>query len=147
MRPRPQGRTLVALLRKGLRGGQLAFPPVNGPVEWPEFRLAKKVALAADAKADGDTPSPIYHNFVIILNRHGSQGPHGSCRVYAGKEKSRVESAASGEGTRSIAELSFHAGKRPEDTDSGVGEKDGESVQALSVLLAAVPIIHAKQES
>ena len=40
---------LLALLRKGLRIRQLTFPRVNGAAEWPEVRLAKKVALAAVA--------------------------------------------------------------------------------------------------
>jgi hypothetical protein len=40
---------LLALLRKGLRTRQLTFPRVNGAAEWPEVRLAKKVALAAVA--------------------------------------------------------------------------------------------------
>jgi hypothetical protein len=35
---------LLVLLRKGLRSGQLVFPPTNGPVEWPEIQLIKKVA-------------------------------------------------------------------------------------------------------
>ena len=35
---------LLALLRKGLRNHQLAFPPSNGAVEWPEIRLVKKAA-------------------------------------------------------------------------------------------------------
>ena len=34
---------LLALLRKGLRTRQLTFPRLNGAVEWPEGRLAKKV--------------------------------------------------------------------------------------------------------
>ena len=35
---------LLALLRRGLRNRQLAFPPSNGAVEWPEIRLVKKAA-------------------------------------------------------------------------------------------------------
>ena len=35
---------LLALLRRGLRNHQLAFPPSNGAVEWPEIRLVKKAA-------------------------------------------------------------------------------------------------------
>lgn len=35
---------LLALLRKGLRTHRLAFPLVNGAVEWPEVCLAKKAA-------------------------------------------------------------------------------------------------------
>lgn len=35
---------LLALLRRGLRTSQLAFPPVNGAVEWPEVGLGKKPA-------------------------------------------------------------------------------------------------------
>ena len=35
---------LLALLRRGLRSQQLSFPSVNGPVEWPEIRLAKRAA-------------------------------------------------------------------------------------------------------
>ncbi len=34
---------LLNLLRKGLRGRHLIFPPENGPVEWPEIQLAKKI--------------------------------------------------------------------------------------------------------
>jgi len=33
---------LLALLRKGLRTHQLAFPLTNGPVEWPDVGLAKR---------------------------------------------------------------------------------------------------------
>jgi len=32
---------VLALLRRGLRTHQLAFPPSNGAVEWPEIRLVK----------------------------------------------------------------------------------------------------------
>lgn len=35
---------LLALLRKGLRTHRLAFPLVNGAVEWPEVCLTKKAA-------------------------------------------------------------------------------------------------------
>src|SRR5437588_758832 len=35
---------LLYLLRKGLRSKQLTFPPENGPVEWPEIQLTKKIA-------------------------------------------------------------------------------------------------------
>jgi hypothetical protein len=35
---------LLALLRRGLRNRQLAFPPSNGAVEWPEIRLVKQAA-------------------------------------------------------------------------------------------------------
>ena len=35
---------LLALLRRGLRSNQLAFPVLNGAVEWPEIQLAKKTA-------------------------------------------------------------------------------------------------------
>ena len=35
---------LLALLRRGLRNHQLAFPPRNGAVEWPEIQLIKKPA-------------------------------------------------------------------------------------------------------
>ncbi len=35
---------LLALLRRGLRNHQLAFPPSNGAVEWPEIQLIKKPA-------------------------------------------------------------------------------------------------------
>jgi len=35
---------LLALLRKGLRSNQLAFPARNGAVEWPEIQLIKKTA-------------------------------------------------------------------------------------------------------
>jgi hypothetical protein len=35
---------LLAFLRRGLRTHQLAFPPVNGPVEWPEVCLLKEAA-------------------------------------------------------------------------------------------------------
>ena len=35
---------LLALLRRGLRNHQLAFPPQNGAVEWPEIQLIKKTA-------------------------------------------------------------------------------------------------------
>ena len=37
-------RELLALLRRGLRRHQLAFPFTNGPVEWPDIRLAKRAA-------------------------------------------------------------------------------------------------------
>jgi hypothetical protein len=33
---------LLALLRRGLRTHQLAFPLANGPVEWPDIGLAKR---------------------------------------------------------------------------------------------------------
>jgi hypothetical protein len=35
---------LLALLRRGLRNHQIAFPPSNGAVEWPEIRLVKNFA-------------------------------------------------------------------------------------------------------
>jgi hypothetical protein len=35
---------LLMLLRRGLRSKQLIFPPENGPVEWPEIQLTKKIA-------------------------------------------------------------------------------------------------------
>ena len=35
---------LLALLRKGIRNHQLAFPTSNGAVEWPEIRLVKNAA-------------------------------------------------------------------------------------------------------
>ena len=35
---------LLMLLRKGLRSKQLGFPPVNGPIQWPEVQLIKKIA-------------------------------------------------------------------------------------------------------
>ena len=35
---------LLALLRRGLRNNQLAFPPSNGAVKWPEIQLIKKTA-------------------------------------------------------------------------------------------------------
>ena len=35
---------LLALLRRGLRSRQLAFPTQNGAVEWPEIELIKKAA-------------------------------------------------------------------------------------------------------
>jgi hypothetical protein len=35
---------LLALLRRGLRNHQLAFPPSNGAVEWPEILLVKTAA-------------------------------------------------------------------------------------------------------
>jgi hypothetical protein len=35
---------LLALLRRGLRNHQLAFPLSNGAVEWPEIRLVKEAA-------------------------------------------------------------------------------------------------------
>jgi hypothetical protein len=35
---------LLMLLRRGLRSRQLIFPPENGPVEWPEIQLTKKIA-------------------------------------------------------------------------------------------------------
>jgi hypothetical protein len=35
---------LLALLRRGLRNHALAFPPLNGAVEWPEIHLVKKAA-------------------------------------------------------------------------------------------------------
>ena len=35
---------LLALLRRGLRNRQLAFPPSNGAVAWPEIHLVKKAA-------------------------------------------------------------------------------------------------------
>jgi hypothetical protein len=35
---------LLALLRKGLRSNQLAFPARNGAVEWPEIQLIKNTA-------------------------------------------------------------------------------------------------------
>jgi hypothetical protein len=34
----------LMLLRKGLRARQLIFPPQNGPVEWPDIQLIKKIA-------------------------------------------------------------------------------------------------------
>ncbi len=34
---------LLNLLRKGLRGRHLIFPPENRPVEWPEIQLTKKM--------------------------------------------------------------------------------------------------------
>lgn len=34
---------LLMMLRKGLRSKQLMFPPENGPVEWPEIQLIKKI--------------------------------------------------------------------------------------------------------
>jgi hypothetical protein len=36
-------RYLLMLLRKGLRSMQLGFPPVNGPIQWPEVQLIKKI--------------------------------------------------------------------------------------------------------
>src|SRR5208337_5461381 len=33
---------LLALLRRGLRNHQLAFPPSNGAVEWPEISSRKQ---------------------------------------------------------------------------------------------------------
>ena len=36
---------LLALLRRGLRNHQLAFPPSNGAVKWPEIQLIKKTCL------------------------------------------------------------------------------------------------------
>ncbi len=35
---------LLMLLRKGLRNKQLGFPPENGPIQWPEVQLIKKIA-------------------------------------------------------------------------------------------------------
>jgi hypothetical protein len=35
---------LLMLLRKGLRSKQLDFPPENGPIQWPEVQLIKKIA-------------------------------------------------------------------------------------------------------
>ena len=35
---------LLMLLRKGLRSKQLGFPPENGPIQWPEVQLIKKIA-------------------------------------------------------------------------------------------------------
>ena len=35
---------LLMLLRKGLRSKQLCFPPENGPIQWPEVQLIKKIA-------------------------------------------------------------------------------------------------------
>src|SRR3974377_241751 len=35
---------LLALLRRGLGNHQLAFPPSNGAVEWPDMRLVKNAA-------------------------------------------------------------------------------------------------------
>ena len=35
---------LLMLLRKGLRNKQLDFPPENGPIQWPEVQLIKKIA-------------------------------------------------------------------------------------------------------
>ena len=35
---------LLALLRRGLRTCQLAFPLGNGAVEWPEIHLVKNAA-------------------------------------------------------------------------------------------------------
>jgi hypothetical protein len=37
-------KALLALLRKGLRSKQLAFPARNGAVQWPEVQLIKKTA-------------------------------------------------------------------------------------------------------
>lgn len=34
---------LLMMLRRGLRSKQLMFPPENGPVEWPEIQLIKKI--------------------------------------------------------------------------------------------------------
>ena len=41
---RAKRKELLALLRRGLRNHQLAFPPSNGAVEWPEIRLVKNAA-------------------------------------------------------------------------------------------------------
>lgn len=35
---------LLMLLRKGLRGRELIFPPENGPAQWPEIQLTKRTA-------------------------------------------------------------------------------------------------------
>jgi hypothetical protein len=35
---------LLAVLRRGLRTRQLAFPPLNGAVDWPEVGLWKKAS-------------------------------------------------------------------------------------------------------
>lgn len=35
---------LLMLLRGGLRSKQLIFPPENGPVQWPDIQLTKRIA-------------------------------------------------------------------------------------------------------
>jgi hypothetical protein len=35
---------LLALLRRGLRSRQLAFPAHNGAIDWPDIQLIKKAA-------------------------------------------------------------------------------------------------------
>ena len=35
---------LLMLLRRGLRSKQLIFPPENGPLQWPDIQLTKRIA-------------------------------------------------------------------------------------------------------